>query len=160
MLACAQLVPTKQLIRKIAQLIVSLFVTVVLLFAGVFAYLSFKTRNVHEEMPVRRRIFEDVTSQLGFKHGVRYTNDRKELVIQSVSEGKAFHQAGIREGDVILFRSEDTLFARIVFGQTTTVTIPIRRQGKKMRVVLHVPKLDLREDPEKIHWMTLLDIFN
>jgi hypothetical protein len=62
-------------------------------------------------------------------------------------------QAGLKEGDIVVWNRVDILYKTIVYNQEGTVFIPVQRNKQYHEIQVKIPKLKLTIQPDWVYWM-------
>lgn len=115
--------------------------------------------SVSEPEPALR-VFADVQAQLGFTDAGQYDEKGIEwLTLTLTVPDKPFAVAGARAGDVIEFRSQYTLYNRILRKRGQSLVVPLRRGSQRFHVSVQVPEFEVQGDPDQVCWFTIFDFW-
>ncbi len=105
----------------------------------------------------RMAVIEAVNAQVGLDLGDPYSDEEPELRIHAVADGTAAARAGLRAGDIIRWRSADTLYHRLIERPGGMLLVPVCRAGQPHDVIISVPQLTLPDGSDGLLWSDWLD---
>jgi len=105
----------------------------------------------------REAVMKAVNEQVGLDLGDPYSDEEPELRLHAVADDSAAAQAGLRAGDVIRWRSADTLYHRLIERPGGMLLVPVCRAGQPREVIIRVPALTLPAGSAGLLWSDWLD---
>jgi len=84
-----------------------------------------------------------VNKQLGFNYATPDTPDGELFEISQIVPEKIMEKSGLASGDQIQMGAVDDLYRLIINNQGKEISIPIRRNKKKIWIKLKVPEMNL-----------------